>query len=30
MIDERAYELLCGQLGLANKEKAGGANRIKD
>ena len=23
MIDERAYELLCCQLGLANEEKAG-------
>ena len=30
MIDERAYELLCCQLGLANEEKAGLRKQVKE
>ena len=30
MIDERAYELLCCQLGLANEEKAGLRKQVRD
>lgn len=30
MVDERAYELLCCQLGLANEEKAGLRKQVKE
>ena len=30
MIDERAYELLCCQLGLANEEKAGLRKQVNE
>lgn len=30
MIDERAYELLCSQLGLANEEKAGLRKQVNE
>ena len=30
MIDERAYELLCCQLGLANEEKAGLCKQVNE